>query len=223
MEARGAGAAGRGRSLARSPRRPGRERALPVRGERRRGGEGRGGGAGRGGSCRSNGSPGRGALRRHLIVPAGAAGGVGPSSAASPSAGPAPRSGRRRRRSRWAAGAARAAAGDARAERGWRFRRAGHGGGGPRPAREAAAAELVPRPRGGKVAGAGGLSGSARPDLPPGAGPSPGRPSAAGVWLASSGDWRGTNRGERGAGTPELGTPRPAAPVAYPPVWWHRR
>lgn len=57
--------------LARSPRRLGRELALPVRGGEERAEE-----AGRRGSCRSSGSPGRGD-RRHLIVSGGAAGGVG--------------------------------------------------------------------------------------------------------------------------------------------------
>lgn len=153
-----------------------------MRGERRRGGEGRGGGAGRGGSCRSNGSPGRGALRRHLIVPAGAAGGAGPSAAASPAAGPGLVEGG------GGAPAARpgpaGAAGDARAERGWRFRRAAPG---------------RPRRRSGSRRG-----GEGERRGPPARSLGPARGRAAG--RLAGGQGRGGARGGGGRG-PELPSP----------------
>lgn len=187
-----------------------------MRGERRRGGEGRGGGAGRGGSCRSNGSPGRGALRRHLIVPAGAAGGAGPSSAASPAAGPAPRSGRRRRRrSRCAAqgrgggpgggGGCSGGAGVALPPRGARRRRgppAGAGGdgvgavGAVAAGRESCGSRWAAR------------FGSARPDPPSGPGPREGGGTARAAPAALASGWR-PGRGDGGVGgcSPRAGDP----------------
>ncbi|KAM9543680.1 uncharacterized protein ACIB01_011366 [Guaruba guarouba] len=235
MEARGAGAAGRGRSLARSVSAaagPGAGAARARREEKGRGGKRRRRGAGRllpeqrvprarrsspPSHCPRRGCRGR---RAELGRPL-------------PAAGPAPRSGRRWRRSRCAA-------------RGWgrpgRWRRRGmlgRSGGGASAARGTlVAAPGRPGRRRSWCRGRG--EGKLREPMrgPVRLGPPrpatwgwpggerrerPGRPSAAGVWLASRRDGRGwgpqTWSGGRMWGcSPEARDPQLAAPVAYPRV-----
>lgn len=186
MEARGAGAAGRGRSFARSlGLRGGRAGSGRCPCEERGEGEGREEEAARGGAAPAGatGPPGAALFAAISLSPPGLPGAPGRARRPLPLPGPAPRSGRRRR-SPAARPRAAGVAGDARAERGWRFRRAGHAvvAAAPGRPRAAAAAELVPWPRGGKVAGAGrgwgARFGPARPGSPPGPGPGEGGGSA---------------------------------------------